>query len=299
VYRIRDVARETLANFIMAVPTLRTWRVRTGRTADKDIVSQAQQLRGEFQFFLGTIGRGALAGSTVVEIGPGDTIALAPLFLQAGASRYIAYDRFPGDVYNPYALELYSRLTGLSRIDLKSLMAERARVRPISMEDADPQQEEKADFVVSFNVIEHLADPILALEKMAAILRHDGLMIHRVDYGPHDVWRSYRNQLAFLTVNPSLWRLMGSNRGYPNRVRHRELISSLRSLGLHVDDRITQRFGIQDLREVRDLLQTRFARFDDEDMLVQAAEFACSRSRSVSLGAPFSMQSDSELAETI
>ena len=25
-------------------------------------------------------------------------------------------------------------------------------------------------------------------------------MIHRIDYGPHDVWRQYENPLAFLTV---------------------------------------------------------------------------------------------------
>jgi len=288
VYRIRDVAREILANLSMAAPALRNWRVRKGRTTAKDISTQAQQVHSEFRFFVGTIGHGALAGATVVEIGPGDTIALAPLFLQAGASRFIAYDRFPGDVYSPYAIELYIQLTGLSHGAVKSLMADRVHIRPISIEDADPVREEQADFIVSFNVIEHLVDPLLALEKMTAILRRDGLMVHRVDYGPHDVWTSYRNQFAFLTVNPWLWRLMGRNRGYPNRVRHKDLLSKLRGLGLNVDERVTQKFETQHLQEARDSLRAQFAHFTDEDMLVQAAEFACSRGHTATLGTPYS-----------
>jgi hypothetical protein len=272
----------------MASPALRKWRVRKGRTTAKDISAQAELVRREFQFFLGTIGHGALANSTVMEIGPGDTIALAPMFLQAGASRYIAYDRFAGDLYSSYALNLYSQLTGLCHADVRALMADRVCIRPMSIEEADAEQEEKADFVVSFNVLEHLIDPFLALEKTAAILRGNGLMIHRVDYGPHDIWRSYRNQFAFLTVNPWLWGLMGSNRGYPNRVRHKDLLSKLKGLGLDVDARVTQRFELQHLQEARDALQAQFADYADEDLLVQSAEFACSRGHTATLGSPYS-----------
>ena len=40
-----------------------------------------------------------------VEIGPGDSIALGALLLKAGARRYIAYDRFRGDVFVWLSLE--------------------------------------------------------------------------------------------------------------------------------------------------------------------------------------------------
>ncbi len=86
------------ANLAMGVPAIRAARVRMGRTTGASPDDKAREILAQFLFFTGTIGPDELRGKTVLEIGPGDAIPLAPLFLGAGAARYVALDRFLGEV---------------------------------------------------------------------------------------------------------------------------------------------------------------------------------------------------------
>ena len=119
------------------------------------------------------------------------------------------------------------------------------------------------------------------------MLKPDGVMVHRVDYGPHDLWVNCPNRMTFLTVPEWLWSSMGSNRGCPNRVRHAELMRTASDLGLKVVGRVTRHFENQQLDELRSSLQPRFRAFSDQDMLVLLAEFTCSRGSSLPLGPAF------------
>jgi hypothetical protein len=83
----------------------------------------------------------------------------------------------------------------------------------------------------------------LAVRHMSGMLKPGGRMIHRVDYGPHGVWLAAADPLSFLRVPRWLWAAIGSNRGYPNRVRHPQLVQLLRDQGLHVCERITREHG--------------------------------------------------------
>lgn len=67
------------------------------------------------------------------------------------------------------------------------------------------------------------------------VLVDGGIGLHRVDFGPHDVWFSYRDPGTFLKFSDRIWQLTGSNRGVPNRKRHHEFLDAFDRAGLNVD----------------------------------------------------------------
>jgi len=295
-YRYRDILREIAANAAMSVPAIKDLRVRRGRTIGTSAEVKAPLVVEQFNFFMEAIGWDSIRGKVVAEIGPGDAIALAPLFLAAGAKQYLAIDRFLGDVYGAEAQQLYDAIaklmpdrlkTELDRLYRKAgiqSLAELVRSPELVRLYRDPIERpadslrEQADFIVSFNVCEHLSDVERALRGMGFILASSGVMIHRIDYGPHDVWlHSYRNPLAFLTIPGPIWRVMTSNRGCPNRVRHAELVAMARNLGFDCAERIGRRASENDILEARPFLSSDFRFMDDDDIAVLDAELVCRR----------------------
>lgn len=229
--------REFAANVAMAIPPIRRRRLLGLRTGNGHTGREVDKLVAEFDFLLDSAG--PVAGKTIVEIGPGDAIGLAPLFISAGAARYVAVDRFLGDVWGRRAETLYAAIAQ-RRGPFSPDWRERVALIPHSIEELPPMAP-IADVIVSFDVVEHLADVHRAVSRMAAVLKPQGRMVHRVDYGPHGVWVSTSDPLSFLKVPDWLWAAIGSNRGYPNRVRHAQLVDSLRRQRLQVSERITRR----------------------------------------------------------
>jgi hypothetical protein len=293
-YRFRHIARELAANAAMGIPPIKRRRVRTGRTIGFPADTKAQLVLEQFNFYVAAIGLDNIPGKVIAEIGPGDAVPLALLFLAAGARRYVAVDRFLGDIYGSHALGLYSALEkilpdrlldGLNHLyqteRCKSVsellqLQDRVQLYRTPIERASEAPNLNVDYIVSFNVCEHLADLPRALHGMRSMMAPAGLMVHRIDYGPHDIWQSYRNPLAFLTVPHLLWRLTTSNRGCPNRVRHNELMLMIRALGLKSVDRIGRRASIADVSEARPYFASQFRTMDDEDIAVLDAEIVCS-----------------------
>lgn len=230
------ILRELAANAAMGIPSVRRRRLQAPRTGSTSYAFEAAKIIAEFEFLRGSAG--SLNGRTVVEIGPGDALGLAPLFLSGGCERYIAIDRFPGDVWGARAAALYDEIER-HRSPFIPQWRQRVQLLNTSIEAAC-EELPKADLLVSFDVIEHLANLPCAVRNMAAMLKPDGVMIHRVDYGPHGVWLSASDPLSFLRVPGWLWNAIGSNRGYPNRTRHPELVRLLKEAGLQVVDRVTQ-----------------------------------------------------------
>jgi SAM-dependent methyltransferase len=229
--------REFAANVAMAIPPIRRRRLLDLRTGSSDQDREVDKLVAEFDFLLDSAG--SIRGQTIVEIGPGDAIGLAPLFISAGAARYVAIDRFLGDVWGSRAEALYAAIAQ-RRGSFASDWRERVSLISHSIEELPPM-EPIADVIVSFDVVEHLADVRQAVDRMASVLKPQGRMVHRVDYGPHGVWVSTLDPLSFLAVPNWLWAAIGSNRGYPNRVRHAQLVEFLRQQNLQVAERITRR----------------------------------------------------------
>jgi len=230
--------RELAANAAMGIPVIRRRRLLGLRTGNPLVAAEAAKIVAEFDFLSDSAG--SLSGKTVLEIGPGDALGLAPLFLSAGAARYIALDRFLGDVWGDHAQSLYEEI---ERRRGPFTPGWQSQVELIKHSVEQPADTPAADLIVSFDVIEHLADVPLAARHMAGLLKPDGRMIHRIDYGPHGIWLSASDPLSFLQVPRWLWAAIGCNRGYPNRVRHQALVKLLQEQGLQVSDRITRTHG--------------------------------------------------------
>ena len=230
--------RELAANAAMGIPLIRRRRLLGLRTGNPAVGAEAAKIVAEFDFLRDSAG--SLSDKTLLEIGPGDAVGLAPLFLSAGVARYIALDRFLGDVWGGHAQSLYAEI---ERRRGPFTPGWQQRVELIRHSVEQPSDTPAADLIVSFDVIEHLADVPLAVRHMAGLLKPGGRMIHRIDYGPHGIWLSAGDPLSFLQVPRWLWAAIGSNRGYPNRVRHRALVKLLQEQGLHVSDRITRTHG--------------------------------------------------------
>ena len=255
------IARELAANTAMAFPAIRRNRLRGLRTRAPSPQFEARKIAAQFEFLRDSAGD--IAGKVVVEIGPGDALGLAPLFIAAGAARYVAVDRFLGDVWGIGANALYDEIERL-RSPFPSGWREQVTLVRHSIEHTVAGVP-PADIILSFDVIEHLRDLPRAVRNMSSLLKRDGRMVHRIDYGPHGVWLSTDDPLSFLAVPNWLWTAIGSNRGYPNRVRHQQLVRLLEAQGLHMAERITRRQGTD----------------------VMDAELVCAFQPSLRLGRPF------------
>ncbi|HEV2700862.1 MAG TPA: class I SAM-dependent methyltransferase [Steroidobacteraceae bacterium] len=253
--------REFAANTAMALAVVRRSRLKGMRTRAPSADFEARKIGAQFEFLRDSAGD--IEGKVVVEIGPGDALGLAPLFIAAGAARYVAVDRFLGDVWGIGANRIYDEIERL-RGPFPTAWRDQVTLVRHSIEKTLVGVP-SADIIVSFDVIEHLLDLPQAVRNMSSLLTRDGRMIHRIDYGPHGVWLSTQDPLSFLSVPDWLWSAIGSNRGYPNRVRHGQFVQLLEASGLHIAERVTRR----------------------QEMDVMDAEVACAFKGAPQLGKPF------------
>jgi SAM-dependent methyltransferase len=261
--RLKDICRELAANFAFKIPAIRNYRLREGRTQSHSQPPESllrQSFDNQFETIKRVFGATGLQGKRFLELGPGDSMPIGLAALALGAAQYIGCDRFPGDIAGASARALYELVC--ARLPVELLDALRARglepgtfpwlptspgdppvVRFVAVaaervHDALPP--ESVDVVFSYNVIEHVADPFATFASAYRVLRPGGVMLHRVDYGPHACWLSYQNPLLFLTVAEPVWRAMGSNRGTPNRFRHPEIIAAMTRAGFTTQTLDTQ-----------------------------------------------------------
>ncbi len=242
-----DILLETAKNTAMGIPWVRDRRLRRPRAGatfvDRDEVIERyafQSLRSALRY------RGSIDGCSIVEFGPGDTLASGISLLAGGAETYAALDRFVPDYSAPAAKAWYRGIERawprfherpwppwLDAANFPDAYPDRVAHLKGSVEEA--QTDRRFDLVCSFQVGEHVYDVNRFASLTADLLAPHGLAIHRVDFGPHDCWLRYRDPLTFLRIPPRLWSAMGSNRGTPNRVRHHEFLRAFADAGLAVE----------------------------------------------------------------
>ncbi len=282
----KDLVREIAANLAMQVAPVRSLRIKKGRTCD------VSQIREKFCIqldeFLEIAGVAALSGKAIMEVGPGDVIAMGLLFIGAGARSYSAIDRFLGDVSGHRARDIYSQVYQAAPDFVKKGLEDRGlaladfpwinpddpgaplQAFPISIEHGC-ETIPKSDIIFSYNVVEHLFDIDTAFSNMKRSLRPGGMMVHRVDFGPHGCWLKYENPLTFLTVSQRMWNAMGSHRGLPNRKRHAEIIASLERCGFACESTAVQHFELSHVRALRSQLPLSQQALPDSDLSIRAA----------------------------
>ena len=224
----RDLLSQIAKNFLMGSSAVRKWRLKKPRTAIES-PNVDEYLRNYAFTSLNLLleHAGELRGKSVCEIGPGDYLTSGLSILAAGASRYGVIDRFPGDYFGESAKTWYREIGKEWNRFYPSIVWNEQVSSNGFPENADSVLEligepletaittHKYDIVCSFQVGEHISDIEAFAEVHNRILNEGGIGLHRVDFGPHDVWFRYRDPGVFLRFSDRVWQMTGSNRGVP------------------------------------------------------------------------------------
>jgi hypothetical protein len=162
-------------------------------------------------------------GGVVAEIGPGGTLGVGLLCIAGGALEYHGIDR-----YRPHrdrVLELAAYEALASKIGRPDLLngAAGTGIAGVQYHPGRPAETffhgigPTFDAILSTATLEHLYDPLGALDHMLAALRPGGVMVHMIDHKDHGMFPG-RHKLAFLTIPDRVYIRMIRNTGRPNRV---------------------------------------------------------------------------------
>lgn len=174
------------------------------------------------------------------------------------------------------------------RQDLKTKGGVYIRPRS-SMSLAQASIDEPADIIISESVMEHVDDLVGAYEAFARWLAPDGIMVHLIDYGSHNLTPEWNGHWQ---CSPRLWALARGKRYYLiNRVPHHGHLDLLKRNGMEVvKSQLLRRLD----GFMRGQLDPDFASMPAADATTALAQVVCKRAASTSAGSgryPERMQS--------
>lgn len=162
-------------------------------------------------------GASVFAGRRVLELGPGNTQAIALLAKTKGARAFAGWDAF--DVLSrdeAYLSRIYAPLlerAGSSPSRARELLEEcKIHASRAALERVGP-----FDLVVSRAVLEHVRDLDALHRDLAALTTSDAVLIHKVDLRSHGF--EWDHELDFLLFTERAWKGLTSHVGEPNRAR--------------------------------------------------------------------------------
>jgi hypothetical protein len=180
-----------------------------------------------------------------LEIGPGDNLGVCELLLQAGCRRMYALEKFAHPTFVPDGVQLI-------RLPIESL-----------------ELPEPVDFAISNDVLEHVDDVPLTMQRMYAALRPGGVSASSIDLRGHNLFKNESRPLNHLTAPDWLYDLLTSHIETSNRVRCSELHAAARSAGFNVER--SDALALADvsyLNAVRPHLLPRYRQLADDDLEV-------------------------------
>jgi SAM-dependent methyltransferase len=222
---------------------LRHWTGLTGGysgSRQETTAGRARHLQGVFERYLEYAGwtLGDLAGKTVLEMGPGDTLGVALQFARAGCAQVTTFDRFPYDYQSPYAREV-EQVLGLDA-SLHRNVDPRCgnHLRNAGLANGS------IDLIVSNAVLEEIPNPGETLATMRDLLRPGGVMAHQIDVSDYGIFSHHGfSRFEFLTIGDGLWRAMTTACGGPNRWLMNHYVERLESLGMQTRVLVTHLYG--------------------------------------------------------
>jgi len=155
---------------------------------------------GTFDFFYSTFTEGnkrSFKDITVVEIGPGDSVAIGILSKLHGARRslLVDYGDFATRDMNFY-LELIGPQSSPRSFD-EMLISFDIDYGTLGLESLRTVASNSVDLIISNAVLEHIAPEMLTqyVSEFRRVLNPEGVMIHRIDYRDHLTGRKFHNSL--------------------------------------------------------------------------------------------------------
>jgi SAM-dependent methyltransferase len=223
----------------------------------QDVPERICYIRGVFGDYLryGGLSPQALAGKSVLELGPGDNFGVALLFIANGASRAVCLDKF----YSRRDETREGRIYAQIREELEPVQRERydAAVDLRNAVHLTPDRigclygfgvgdvaqrlgDASFDFIVSRAVLEEVYDIDEAIASMDRLLRPGGMLIHKIDLSDYAQFsgRGF-SPLEFLTIPEIVYKHMSRDTGLPNRRRASYYRDKFGELGYDSSLRIT------------------------------------------------------------
>lgn len=201
------------------------------------------------------------AGKRVLELGPGDTRAIALLAKQAGARSWDGFDAFDIQSRDERYLDaIYRPLVGddVGRLLDGCIMhasGESLRARG------------RFDLVLSRAVLEHVRDLDALFGMLASVVADDAVLIHKVDLRSHGV--EHRHALDFLRFGDAAWRAMSSHVDLPNRERAGRYVDLAERAGLRtIWAKTTHLIGRDDAERAASDLAPRFRDVSPDELRV-------------------------------
>ena len=273
------------------------------------------------------ISYGGLEGfcGRVAEIGPGDNFGVALRMLGAGAGEVHTLDRYRPHRDDAWQARIYRALAERYRFGALLTGSEFGanEIRGLVPHEGAPAETFfrssglRFDCIVSRAVLEHLYDPLAALDDMAASLAPGGTLIHRIDFRDHGMFADH-HPLTFLTIPDTLYRAMTRGSGRPNRLllpawrdwlERSPLAGSLRIArlaGVEGDlepadwddiDPAARRAALATVRAIRPRLAPSLAAFSDQDLAVSGCVLVARRP-GYEAGTPASARADTRPGST-
>jgi len=188
----------------------------------------------------------------IAEIGPGDSFGVAVLMLGSGATQVHTIDRFlpeRDDVQQAAICRTLAERHGLGALLVDKRTGTTGIQGLVVHQDTPAERffrssELRFDCIVSRAVLEHLYDPLSALDDMGAALAPGGMLIHRIDFRDHGMFAGH-HPLTFLTIRDGLYRAMTRGSGRPNRLLLPVWREWLHRSGLTGSLRITRLVGVE------------------------------------------------------
>lgn len=193
-------------------------------------------------------------GRTVLELGPGNTRAVAMLARLRGAKSVDGYDAFDLQTRDP------ARLRALYEGLLKRAGEDPSRVDSLLSggrvhHDAGSLKAtgRRYDLVISRAVLEHVRDLTALHRELREITTDDAVLIHKIDMRSHGF--EWDHELDFLLFPEKLYRSLTTHIGEPNRVRAQGYLDVAQQHGftpVHVSS--TRRISAERVAALRDSL---------------------------------------------
>ena len=278
------------------------------RRTQADVPPALKRVAGTFDTYLRHLPVEAqrLAGTRVLEVGPGDNAGVALRFAASGAARVVALDKFVPFRATPFHGSLYKALRDerppaeRRAIDEAIELTSDIRLRPPRLEwisgvgVEDPHASlvpGSFDLIVSNAVLEEVYAIDGAFAAMDRLLAPGGYQVHKIDLRDYGMFsRHGYHPLEFLTIPDGLYRYMVESTGQPNRQRVDYYRRKAAELGYAARILTTSVLGGTGelrppreavcpcpelavastiIREVRPRLLDRYRRLPDEDLMVQ------------------------------
>jgi SAM-dependent methyltransferase len=203
-----------------------------------------------------------LAGKRVLELGPGDTRAIALLAKMAGARSWDGYDAFDIQSRDERYLDaIYRPLAGGDQfrrlLDGCMMHASEATLRGRA----------PFDVVISRAVLEHVRDLEGLFRLLAGVAADDAVLVHKVDLRSHGVERDHA--LDFLRFGDGAWRAMSSHVDLPNRERASRYLDLAERAGLRtIWAKTTHLIGRDDAERAARGLAQRFRTVSPDELRI-------------------------------